>query len=157
MQNKKNKYLEWDLNKLKDALDLDEEDIKKYFTDGRRVSFLTERKLARAYSGRLAKSEGAGYDLVLPGEKKWEVRSLTKNIYFCPSKMVGSSRSFEEEGFLKKLDEIEGYFVCDITQFPKIPYISIASQLIREHYFSGKLGTTSRISRNQFFTLFRKL
>ena len=38
----KTKYLKWDISKLKTALELSEEDVKKYFTDGRRVSFLTE-------------------------------------------------------------------------------------------------------------------
>tara|TARA_B100000214_G_scaffold328842_1_gene268200 strand:- start:188 stop:661 length:474 start_codon:yes stop_codon:yes gene_type:complete len=156
MNDKKIKYLEWNLNDLKNALDLDEEDVKKYFTDGRRVSFLTERKIAKERDGILSPSEGAGYDLILP-DGKWEVRSLTKGVYFCPSKMVGSGRSFEEEGFLKKLDEIEGYFICDVWQFPKVPYISISSYTIREYYFSGKLGKTSKLTRKKFFNLFGEL
>ncbi len=156
MNDKKIKYLEWNLNDLKNALDLDEEDVKKYFTDGRRVSFLTERKIAKERDGILSPSEGAGYDLILP-DGKWEVRSLTKGVYFCPSKMVGSGRSFEEEGFLKKLDEIEGYFICDVWQFPKVPYISISSHTIREYYFSGKLGKASKLTRKKFFNLFGEL
>tara|TARA_A100000164_G_scaffold345616_1_gene345584 strand:- start:180 stop:401 length:222 start_codon:yes stop_codon:yes gene_type:complete len=65
----KTKYLEWDINKLKIALKLSEEDIKNYFTDGRRVSFLTERMIAKKYKGTLSPSEGAGYDLVMPNKK----------------------------------------------------------------------------------------
>jgi len=150
----KTKYLKWDISKLKTALELSEEDVKKYFTDGRRVSFLTERMIVKKYNGILSPSEGAGYDVIMPGGKKWEVRSLTKNVYFCPSKMVGSSRSFDEKGFLNKLDEIEGYYICDILQFPKIPYVTISSKVIRDHYFSGELGKTSRITRKTFFNLF---
>jgi hypothetical protein len=47
INDKKIKYLEWSINNLINALDLNEEDVKKYFTDGRRVSFLTERKIAK--------------------------------------------------------------------------------------------------------------
>ncbi len=43
----KTKYLKWDISKLKTALELNEEDVKKYFTDGRRVSFLTERMIVK--------------------------------------------------------------------------------------------------------------
>ena len=155
----KTKYLEWDINKLKIALKLSEEDIKKYFTDGRRVSFLTERIIAKKYKGNLSPSEGAGYDLIMPNKKKWEVRSLTKKgVYFCPSKMIGSGRSFEEKGFLNKLDEIEGYYICDIQKFPKVPYMTISSKIVRDHYFSGKFNkkkqNPSEVTRLQFNKLF---
>tara|TARA_E500000075_G_C6907713_1_gene277626 strand:+ start:79 stop:285 length:207 start_codon:yes stop_codon:yes gene_type:complete len=66
----KTKYLKWDISKLKTALELSEEDVKKYFTDGRRVSFLTERMIVKKYNGILSPSEGAGYDLIMPGGKK---------------------------------------------------------------------------------------
>lgn len=156
MEDRKIKYLEWNLDDLKEALDLEEEDVKKYFTDGRRVSFLTERKIAKEHNGILSPSEGAGYDLII-SDGKWEVRSLTKGVYFCPSYMVGSGRKFEEEGFLKKLDELQGYFICDVWQFPKVPYISISSDTIHEYYFSGKLGKRTELSRVRFFDVFGKL
>jgi hypothetical protein len=84
--------------------------VKEYLTDGRRVSFLPERRLSReVFEGTLAPSEGAGYDLLDREGLKWEVRSVSKGgVYFCPSYMVGSGRSFEEKGFLDKLSEIEG-------------------------------------------------
>lgn len=39
-------------------------------------------------------------------------------VYFCPGYMVGSGRAFEEDGFMEKLREIDGYVVSDITVFP---------------------------------------
>ena len=55
-----------------------------------RVSFILERHLAKVMNGRLAPSEGAGYDLVDGYGQKWEVRSITRGgIYFCLSYMVG--------------------------------------------------------------------
>jgi hypothetical protein len=92
------------------ALKISREDARAYFTDGRKVSFLLERRIAyEVLDGTLAPSEGAGYDVLDKNGLKWEVRSISRGgIYFCPSYMVGSGRSFEEVGFLQKLKEIEG-------------------------------------------------
>ena len=44
----------------------------------------------------------AGYDLIDAKGGKWEVRSISKGgIYFSPSYMVGSGRSFNKKDFLK--------------------------------------------------------
>jgi hypothetical protein len=129
--------LKWDISLLAAALSISEEDTLSYFTDGRRVSFILERRISsEIIGGVLASSEGAGFDLVDPEERKWEVRSLTKGgIYFCPSYMVGSGRQFEEEGFLEKLADIEGYIVSDVTKFPNVPVWKISSKIVRKWYF----------------------
>lgn len=90
--------LQWDVFVVANALKLSVEDTKKYFTDGRRVSFLMERRICyEILHGRLAPSEGAGFDVFDSSDNKWEVRSITGGgIYFCPSSMVGKGRKFEE-------------------------------------------------------------
>ena len=107
--------LEWDEQEIASALMISTEDVRAYFTDGRRVSFLLERRISKEIiRGTLAPSEGAGYDLLDSQGGKWEVRSISKGgIYFCPSYMVGSGRSFEVDGFLKKLQEVKGYIVTE--------------------------------------------
>ena len=71
----------------------------------------------------MAPTEGTPYDVIDAHGGRWEVRSLTdRGIYFCPSHMVGSSRNFNERGFMAKLDGIDGYLVSDIEQFPAVPY-----------------------------------
>ena len=56
---------EWDLDKISSALLISPEDARLYFTDGRRVSFLLERRIAKeVLGGSLAPSEGAGYDVI---------------------------------------------------------------------------------------------
>ncbi len=124
-------------------------DVKLYFTDGRRVSFMLERRIAgEVLNGTLAPSEGAGWDVLDGQGRKWEVRSISRGgIYFCPSYMVGSGRSFNEQGFLRKLDEIEGYIVSDIESFPRIPFWIIQGDLVRSWWATGKLGSTTKISR----------
>ena len=62
--------------------------------------------------------------------------------------MIGSGRSFEEKGFLNKLDEIEGYYICDIQKFPKVPYMTISSKIVRDHYFSGKFNKKTKPIRS---------
>lgn len=141
--------LEWDLSKLAASMRLKPADVKLYFTDGRRVSFMLERRIAyEVLNGTLAPSEGAGWDVRDDKGRKWEVRSISRGgIYFCPSYMVGSGRSFNEPGFLSKLDEIEGYIVSDIGGFPKIPFWIIPGDLVRSWWMAGRLGRTTKISR----------
>jgi hypothetical protein len=57
----------WDTEELARALKVTVADVKEYLTDGRRASFIIERRLKWENSGwTLALSEGAGYDLLAP-------------------------------------------------------------------------------------------
>jgi hypothetical protein len=149
--------LSWDLESIAKSLKLSPGDTKSYFTDGRRVSFILERRLAfEVLNGKLAPSEGAGFDLLDQEGKKWEVRSITRGgIYFCPSYMVGSGRSFEAQGFLSKLSEIEGYIVSDIELFPNIPYWKINKTTVRNWYDNSQLGSGTKISRDRMLSLLK--
>lgn len=144
--------LEWDPRDLARAFKISEEDVRLYFTDGRRVSFIIERRLVLDNPGwKLAPSEGAGYDLLSPDGGKWEVRSISRRgVYFCPSYMVGSGRKFEVNGFLNKLNEIEGYILSDIECFPKVPVFKVSKNYVKQWYDDSKLGTTTKISRSKF-------
>lgn len=141
--------LRWDSKDLAAAMKLPEADVREYFTDGRRVAFIVERRLAYEFlSGRRSISEGADHDLVGPDGGRWEVRSISRQgTYFCPSFMVGSGRSFVEAGFLAKLDAITGYIICDIESFPEVPFWVVGSNSVRNWWASGQLGRTSKISR----------
>lgn len=147
--------LEWDLERIAKALFITPEETTEYFTDGRRVSFILERRICREiFHGRLAPSEGAGYDLFDERGRKWEVRSISKGgVYFCPSYMVGSGRAFEENGFMEKLREIDGYVVSDITVFPRIPVWKVSSDAVRSWYRRGALGAGTKASRRSALRL----
>lgn len=116
-----------------------------------------ERRLAKeVLKGTLAPSEGAGYDLLDSKGGKWEVRSISRGgIYFCPSYIVGSGRSFNERGFLEKLPEMEGYIVSDIESFPDVPFWIITKQQVLSWWKSLSLGSTTKISRESVFSLLR--
>lgn len=150
-----NGTLSWKLPELASALHIGEADVREYFTDGRRVSFLLERRIAsEVLKGQLAPSEGAGFDLIDPAGHKWEVRSISNGgIYFCPSYMVGSGRTFSEPGFLAKLDEIAGYIVSDIEAFPDVPFWIIPKDVVVRWWTGKRLGATTKISRNKAHSL----
>lgn len=152
-----NGRLVWDIAEIARALKISGEDVREYFTDGRRVSFILERRIAReVLKGTLSPSEGAGYDLIDSQGGKWEVRSISKGgVYFCPSYMVGSGRRFMEAPFLSKLSEIKGYIVSDIESFPDVPFWIIPSEQVREWWEQRKLGTTTKVSRETALALIR--
>ena len=123
------------------------------------MSFILERRLAyEVIKGKLAPSEGAGYDLLDSQGRKWEVRSVTRGgIYFCPSYMVGSGRSFNEPGFLEKLKEIEGYIVSDVELFPNIPFWILPKAIVESWWRNRKLGAGTKISRSVALQLLKCL
>jgi hypothetical protein len=147
--------LSWNLSELGRAMRLRDDAVHQYFTDGRRVSFILERRIAsEVLHGKPAPSEGAPYDVVDDHEGRWEVRSLSRHgVYFCPSNMVGSSRHFEAQGFLKKLAGIRGYVVADIEDFPDVPYWRVSSDRVLAWWRSGQLGADSKISREKALAL----
>ena len=148
-------YFRFELDKIAEALGISQHDTQLYFTDGRRVSFLIERRAVEVMEGsRLAPSEGSGFDLIDRNDGHWEVGSLTKGgIYFCPSYMVGSGRKFDEFGFLEKLDDVEGYIVTDISEFPTMPYWIVQYETVERWWHSGELGSKSKIPRVKFLNL----
>jgi len=152
--------LSWNLAELARVLRVTEADVREYFTDGRRISFLIERRLAREVlaGASLAASEGAAFDLKDAQGRKWEVRSISSGgIYFCPSYMVGSGRAFVEEGFLQKLDEIEGYILSDIESFPDVPFWIVSSAQVLAWYRNKQLGAGTKISRAKAFALLKAI
>ena len=149
--------LEWDLESVAKSLCLTHSEVREYFTDGRRVSFILERRICREIVQGTLPSEGAGFDLIDENGQKWEVRSITRGsgIYFSPSYMQGSGRRFDKDGFITKLSEIEGYFVGDVEKFPKIPVWKIPGSTVRYWYERGMLGAGTRTSRSKVLKLMR--
>ena len=144
--------LSWDEKELAAAFRVTVEDIKEMMTDGRRASFIIERRLVLEHPGwQLAKSEGAAYDLIDPDKRTWEVRSITRGgVYFNPSNQVGSGRRFEEAGFQRKLDGIEGFILTDIVTFPSIDVFVVPIEIVRRWHRSHELGANARVSRARF-------
>ena len=144
--------LVWDEEELAHAFKVKTSDVREYLTDGRRVSFIIERRLKWENPGwSLAPSEGAGYDLEDPQGEKWEVRSITRGgVYFNPSAQVGSGRAFNEEGFQKKLLDIRGFILSDIVGFPIIDVFVVPVENVLRWQSQGRLGKNAKVSRAMF-------
>lgn len=144
--------IDFDCAKLARAFGVEDEDVHEFMTDGRRASFIIERRLKWGHPGwELAPSEGAGYDLMDPHGGKWEVRSITRGgVYFNPSAQVGKGRAFDEDGFLAKLDEIEGFILSDITLFPNVPVYVVPVANVTRWYETDMIGQNAKVSRAKF-------
>lgn len=142
----------WDPDELANAFKVTVDDIKEYLTDGRRVSFIIERRLKWEHPGwSLAPSEGAGYDLSDPQGGLWEVRSITRGgVYFNPSNQVGSGRQFGEDGFLAKLNGIKGFILSDIVGFPTVDVFVVPVDYVHRWYRNRELGSNAKVSRDVF-------
>jgi hypothetical protein len=71
--------------------------------------------------------------------------------------MMGSGRTFNEKGFINKLDEIQGYILCDIESFPDVPFWIIDGEAVRKWYENNELGAATKISRVKALSLLRLL
>ncbi len=133
-------------------------DVREYFTDGRRVSLLIERRVMReVLNGKLAPHEGTPYDVVDAQGGNWDIRSISDHgVYFSPSHMVGSGRRFEEAGFFAKLDVLRGYVLADIERFPDVPYWKIETGQVRVWWKAGELGPDTKISRKKALELLER-
>jgi len=145
--------IEFDCDQLASAFGVAPDDVYEFMTDGRRASFIIERRLKWAHEGwQLAPTEGSGYDLRAPDGGLWEVRSVTRGgVYFNPSAQVGSGRRFEEAGFLAKCGQIAGYILSDITKFPKVPVFVVPVENVMRWYETGMLGSSAKVSRARFY------
>lgn len=149
--------LSWNIEAVAEAFGVSAPDVIAYFTDGRRISFILERRIANeVLQGKLAPSEGSCYDVEDANNGKWEVRSLTRGgMYFCPSGMIGKDRCFEESGFIEKLNAIDGYIIADIECFPNIPFWFISSAMVRKWWLEGNLGAATITSRKRVLALIK--
>ena len=155
---KPTRILNWNIEEVASALKVDVQSVREYFTDGRRVAFLIERRIAKEEGFSLATSEGASFDLIDKSGGKWEVRNITRGgIYFCPSYMVGSGRTFDKPGFLRKLAGVDGYIVTDIELFPEVPYWILPRKIVEDWWGLNRLGTCTKISRERMLNLIKVL
>jgi hypothetical protein len=144
--------LRWDEEELARAFKVTTTDVREYLTDGRRVSFIIERRLKWENPGwKLAPSEGAGYDLLDPDGNMWEVRSITRQgVYFNPSNQVGSGRMFNEDGFTAKLSGIKGFILSDIVEFPVVDVFVVPVENVVRWHRERRLGANAKVSRAKF-------
>lgn len=67
--------------------------------------------------------------------------------------MVGSGRTFDETGFLVKLEGIKGYVLCDVESFPDVPFWFISVEQVMNWWDDKLLGNATKISRERALNL----
>lgn len=146
--------IRFDRAALANALGVSEQDIQEYLTDGRRASFIIERRLKWDNPDwELAPSEGAGFDLIDPSGYRWEVRSITRQgVYFNPSNQVGSGRVFNEAEFLNKLHSVAGFILADVTKFPRVPVFKFSVDNVFDWHKRRLLGSNAKVSYSAFYS-----
>lgn len=69
------------------------------------------------------------YDVVSSNDNsKWEVRTFTsRGCNLIPSYQIGSGRSYDQDEFHEKLNNIDGYIIVDNREFPIVKIYQIES------------------------------
>jgi hypothetical protein len=144
-----------DIKKLSDGLYINLEDSLDIFSDGRIMGLISEKILA-ATPGWL-KSTSNVYDITDNQKHKLEVRSITNQVIFSPSKNIGIGRKFNENDLLKKFDSIYGFLLIDLNKLDlynnQLYYIIIKSDIVKNWYCKGLLGKNCSKNRKAFFQL----
>ena len=105
--------LSFDLELLAGGFGIPPELVYEQLMDGRIRSLWNERQICNRDGYESAPSKKSPFDVVYQDEHKLEVRSITKNINFNPSKNIGGSRSRNQKDFDEKQDGQAGYLVVD--------------------------------------------
>lgn len=150
---RKHRTFSWHGEQLAQATGLNLTDVRIYFTDGRRASFLVERRLCKQLGWSLADSERHPYDIVDNGAPngKWEVRCVTANgVNLAPSRDQGSGRKFSDLSLQQKLNLLRGYILADITVFPAVNYYFFVQATVKTWVQNGKLNANGSIPYARF-------
>lgn len=103
---------------------VEDERLIELFRNGSIIGKLAEDLVCVELPYKKADNTQDYYDVV--GKKdgtKWEARCLTKyGANLIPANQIGAGRSYNEKEFFDKLDNIDGYIIIDIREFPKISF-----------------------------------
>lgn len=122
------------------------QDVITNLKDGRAASKWMESMIKHQMGLDGHETDSDSYD-VRDKNDKWEVRTLTDNgVHFCPNNMKGKGRSFSEQGFLDKLNEVEGYIICNVRQIPQIKFTVLSNVSVLDAYERGDLNKSAQIS-----------
>lgn len=126
----------WDVPAMADAIGVSHEAAIKLFKNGRLFTYMLRPRLAADLRLQEVGGVNAPAHLIDKNGNQWAVRSLTdkSGVSFCPQSMIGTGRHFEHRDFIDYLKTIFGFFVCDVTMFPKMRVYEITSDEILLQY-----------------------
>jgi hypothetical protein len=150
--------IRWDVDEVAAALGISREHVNEMFNDGRQVSWLLNRRLARVLNMHLVPTDGGGVKLVGRKGDTWILRCITDDAKFVPSSMLGTGRHFDAMGFDAHLANLTGFIVADLKSFPAVPCWDVCADTIGNWHAAKLLsGTKAGIKRFPLLSLLEKL
>ena len=113
MKKLKTYIIDW--NKVSEGFGLSKEQTIECFNDGRMMGRIGEF-LHKKSSGGERENENSSFDVTEFNGIKSEIRSITKQISFAPSKETGYGRKVTSEGFKTKMDNLDRFVALDLRE-----------------------------------------
>lgn len=148
--------IEFNVNKIAEALCITPNQAIKEFRDGRVISRFSEYWAGQIYDfKKVENTNNEGYDgiieMPLLGKFYVGVRSLTKSgIRFQKSKFMGSGRHCSISNLIESIENIDFEIVVDILDFPCIIMSPVDKDKLLYLINNGEL-TINGFNRNQFY------
>lgn len=139
--------IEFDPNKIADALRIDPEQVVSAFRDGRGAWPFSEIWGAKLYefikhgNTNVPFSDGA-IALEQLRDVNVSVKALTRGgIKFQQSKFVGFGRSTDKDGLIASLEACDRVVIVDLTEFPTVAFIPVDGTRLVSAAHKGALTT----------------
>jgi hypothetical protein len=103
--------------------------------------------------GKRSDNEGTSWDNLTEDNSYLEVRSITTKLSFAASKEVGYGRTVTEEGFNKKLDDVDSFIAIDFKDDPtQLDFYKIPSEDVKRWSDGGFIGKGKAVARKKILT-----
>ncbi len=141
--------IDWD--KIAEGFELSKEQTIECFNDGRMLGRIGEF-LHKVTSGGVRENENCSFDVKEKDGKKSEVRSITKQVSFAPSKETGFGRKVTEKGFNEKLDSLDRFVLLDLRRLKQGVVDSI--EVTKEDLKILPLRKNKTVCSKKFFKIY---
>lgn len=143
-----------DLVKIAEGLNITLDSLKDFLDDGRvlgRLGEFIEKERLKIER----EPENSIFDLNDKGEKI-EIRSITKQVSFAQSKEIGYGRKVTEEGFRKKLNNLDCFILIDKRNLSELKFIKVTKKDIYYLIDNNHLNKNKSISSKKFYEIFER-
>ena len=145
------KFIQVDWNGISKSIGLSEGETRELFLDGRLSGELLQRIVIRKF-GLIPSRNCEIFDAQFPvTREKLEIRLITPyGIKTAPSNQIGSSRAFNRELYMNKLEKLDYFIFIDLRLLEdNIPCYLVPSGLIRRFYLNGSLNKNGATGSNK--------
>jgi hypothetical protein len=143
-----------DWNKIAEGFGLSKEQTIECFNDGRMMGRIGEF-LHKKSSGGERENENSSFDVTESNGIKSEVRSITKQISFAPSKETGYGRKVTSEGFKTKMDNLDRFVALDLRELKNGILYTI--EITKEDVYNLPLSSNVSIKAEKFYEIYDRI